>query len=286
MPMPPLATDLPPEALRLLARAREHHTEHEGRRTVWHRWGEGAPLVVLHGGSGSWTHWLRNIDALAGAGYTLWLPDLPGFGDSDPPAKGQDADALVAPLAAGIAQLLGGAGWGLVGFSFGGLTAGLLAATQPSGLERLVIVGAPALGTGGRPVKLLEWRHLARQEEREAVHRHNLAALMLHDPTAITELAVALHSANLVRDRMRRRRLSQTDALEQALKQVQVPLAAIYGAQDVLFRHRMGELEASLRALPRLAAFELIPDAGHWVQFEAPRELERVLVGVLGQMGG
>src|SRR3546814_1155899 len=32
---------------------------------VWRLWGEGPPLVLLHGGSGSWTHWFRNIPALA-----------------------------------------------------------------------------------------------------------------------------------------------------------------------------------------------------------------------------
>ena len=62
---------------------------------VWHRWGahdsadRGAPVVLLHGGSGSWTHWVRNIAALAQAGHSVWVPDLPGFGDSSPPPDGQ-----------------------------------------------------------------------------------------------------------------------------------------------------------------------------------------------------
>src|SRR5579872_798715 len=34
-------------------------------RMVWRCWGEGTPLVLLHGGYGSWTHWIRNIDGLA-----------------------------------------------------------------------------------------------------------------------------------------------------------------------------------------------------------------------------
>ena len=61
---------------------------------VWHRWGEGAPLVLLHGGSGSWTHWLRNIAPLVAAGHQVLAPDLPGFGDSDPPPEGHDADVM------------------------------------------------------------------------------------------------------------------------------------------------------------------------------------------------
>ncbi|MEG2631610.1 MAG: alpha/beta hydrolase, partial [Comamonas sp.] len=56
----------------LQARARRVTTPiAEGGQMVWHVWGEGAgglPLVLLHGGSGSWTHWVRNIEALVAAG--------------------------------------------------------------------------------------------------------------------------------------------------------------------------------------------------------------------------
>ncbi len=61
--------------------------------TIWRRWGEGPPLVLLHGGAGSWTHWIRNIDALA-ADRTLWIPDLPGLGDSPLPPEPRDHAAI------------------------------------------------------------------------------------------------------------------------------------------------------------------------------------------------
>lgn len=274
---PPLADDLPPPALDLLARATPLETRFAGLRTVWHAWGDGDPVVLLHGGSGSWTHWLRNIDALIAAGRRVLAADLPGCGDSDRPPEGHDADALVEPLASGIAQLLGPAPVDVVGFSFGGLTAGLLAAAHPQRVRRLVIVGAPALALGGRPVKLMEWRHLPTAQERAAIHRANLASLMLHDAAAITPLAVGLHAANLARDRLRRRRLSRTDALQQALQRLAMPLAAIYGREDALYLGRQDQLEAALRALPTLDFLEFIPGAGHWVQFEAPQAFDEVL---------
>ncbi|MDB5843914.1 MAG: hydrolase-like protein, partial [Polaromonas sp.] len=52
---------------------------------VWRCWGEGAPVVLLHGGSGSWTHWIRNIPTLVACSRQVWAPDLPGFADSASP---------------------------------------------------------------------------------------------------------------------------------------------------------------------------------------------------------
>ena len=53
---------------------------------VWRVWGVGEPLVLFHGGSGSWTHWIRNIPELS-RHYELWVPDIPGLGGSAMPPK-------------------------------------------------------------------------------------------------------------------------------------------------------------------------------------------------------
>ena len=276
-----MADDLPAPALEVLARGTRLESAHPGGRMVWHAWGQGEPVVLVHGGSGSWTHWIANVESLAASGRRVLVPDLPGCGDSDKPLGGQDADALVEPLAGGIAQLIGPAPVDVVGFSFGGLTSGLMAAAHPERVRRLVLVGAPAMPLGQRPVRLLEWRHLTDPAQRAAVHRGNLAALMVHDPAAITPLVLALHTANTARDRLRRRRLSRTDALQQALLQLRVPVAAIYGREDALYRGRFDELEASLRALPTLDFLAVIPGAGHWVQYEAREAFERALAQAL-----
>ena len=51
---------------------------------IWHIWGKGKPLILLHGGTGSWMHWIRNIEALAGDAMVV-IPDIPGSGDSSNP---------------------------------------------------------------------------------------------------------------------------------------------------------------------------------------------------------
>lgn len=271
----------------LQARARRVTTPiGEGGQMVWHVWGEGAgglPLVLLHGGSGSWTHWVRNIEALVAAGREVWAPDLPGFGDSDGVPGGQDVDTMLVPLHQGLQQLLGARSFDLVGFSFGGMTAGMLAAAFPQGVRQLVVVGAPAMWmSSDKAVRLLGWRHLASENAREQAHRHNLQALMLHDPARIDADTLALHVQNVLRDRLPRRRLSQTDVLAQALGRVACPVQAIYGRHDALYSGRHAALEqAFVAAAPRFAGLHWVDDAGHWVQYEQPARFDALLLACL-----
>lgn len=287
---PALATlPLPPQVLELRAQARRETTPCGAGDMVWHIWGaqrDGVPpLVLLHGGSGSWTHWVRNIEDLVAAGRELWIPDLPGFGDSAMPPVGGDADALVEPLAEGLRALFGPRPCDLVGFSFGGLTAGLLLAAHPELARQLVLVGAPAMGVvPQRQFELKAWRHLP-EAGQMAAHRYNLAALMLQDEALIEAqdgLVLGLHVANVVRDRMPRRRLAHTDALARALPQVACPVHTIYGRSDALYKEWIGALEgAYAAAAPDFRGMALIEDAGHWVQFERPQAFEQALLAAL-----
>lgn len=278
-----------PAQLRNLAALAERCTTPCGKgHMVWHVWGAAhpgtAPLVLLHGGSGSWTHWVRNIDPLVAAGRQVWVPDLPGFGASAMPEKGTDADAMVAPLHAGLQQLVQGQPVDLVGFSFGGMAAGLLLAAHPQLAQRLVLVGAPAMGVvPERQFELKAWRHLADPAQQLQVHRHNLAALMLHDPQQIDGLALDLHVANMQHDRMPRRRLSATDVLARSLPHVPCPVHVIYGRHDALYRQYIARLQAAYAAVvPDLRGFTLIEGAGHWVQFEQPEAFDAALLAALG----
>ena len=72
---------------------------------VWRAWGAGPPLVLLHGASGSWTHWIRNVLPLA-AHHRVLAPDMPGYGESDAPPEPHTADRLAELVAAGIDRML------------------------------------------------------------------------------------------------------------------------------------------------------------------------------------
>jgi len=249
---------------------------------AWRRWGEGAPVVLLHGGSGSWNHWVRNITALVAAGRQVWIPDLPGSGESASPATGGDADALPEPMESALQALLGEAPVDLVGFSFGTMVATLLAAQWPQRVRRLVLSGAPALGINPdwKPT-LKPWAHLQPGPELDRTHRANLASLMLAQPESIDDLALALHAANLPRDRMRLRRLSRTDIMLRTLPDIRCPVFGIWGEEDVLYRGFQDRLAPALARAPDFRWMRLVPRAGHWVQFERAQAYDQALAEAL-----
>lgn len=281
-PLPPLEQDLPPEALRVLALSRRLATPCGDGEMVWHTWGDDRhePLVLLHGGSGSWTHWIRNVEALAAAGRRVVVPDLPGFGDSARPPGGQDADSVAAALADALPDIVGDAPADVVGFSFGGLCGGLMAAAHPERVRRLVIVGAPGLGLRDKRLPLMSWRDAPTEEGKLAAHRNNLGVLMLH-PQNVDALAIALQAANVPRDRMHRRRLALTDILAQTLPKLTCRVDAIYGEQDALYRDTLPGLREKIALAPYLGELVLMPGAAHWLQYERAGAFQRELLRLL-----
>jgi 2-hydroxy-6-oxonona-2,4-dienedioate hydrolase len=239
-------------------------------------------MVLLHGGSGAWNHFARNIAALTAQGHDVWVPDLPGFGESSAPAIGQDADVLPEPLGQALDQLLGAQEIDLLGFSFGSMVAALLAKNRPEQIKRLFSVGAPALGVNAkRPFRLKPWLDVEPGPSRDVIHRHNLGVLMMHRQDRVDDLAVTIHGMNLARDRMHKRRLAYSDLLLRTLQSIDTPVVGIWGAEDVLYRDAREALVGALQQARQLRAIHFIEGAGHWVQYEAPDRFNAVLLAAL-----
>jgi len=281
MSFQPIAT---PEAAqaeisRVDARATHHDAEHEGVRVRWRRFGEGPPVVLLHGGHGSWMHWLRNIEALS-ARNTLWLPDLPGFNESDVPRAIRDGESALDPLLdalGGTLDELVGAGTpiALGGFSFGGLVAARFAARRGA-VTRLALMGSGGHGTLRRlTVDMINWRAAPDREAVSAALRHNLAALMLHDPAAIDALAFAIHDISCHGTRLHSKEISLAGGLQTALETHSGAQLLLWGEFDVTADPR--PLVAQLAAGHPQRRAMVIDGAGHWVQYEHADETNRLL---------
>ena len=261
---------------------------HAGGHTTLRHWAPAqpnglAPIVLFHGGSGSWTHWVRSIGPLLEAGNDVWAVDLPGFADSDVPPGVVDADGMVPVLAEALETLFPLQAVRLMGFSFGGMTAGMLAAAYPHLVEQLIVVGAPGIGlTNKHPFQLKGWRHLPDPCDQLLHHIYNLGELMLHDKRIIDRDTVALHVANVRRDHLPRRRISSTDILVRSLAQVTCPVSAIYGECDALYPGTLDEVERLMATnAQQWQGMQRIANAGHWVQYENPNAFHAAVLPLL-----
>jgi pimeloyl-ACP methyl ester carboxylesterase len=247
---------------------------------VWRRWGAGSPLVLFHGGSGSWAHWSRNIDALARR-HQVWVPDLPAFGDSAVPPEPTTAQSYAAVVAAGIAELIPDRQVAIAGFSLGSHIGEAVAAQIPDKLRMLVLVrgnyGVP--GEDPSP-RLRKWRNVTDPVERAAVLRHNLATLMVHDPAIIDDAMVRMYDSDLSRSRLKPGifRGSRDPGLFERLT---MPVCCLAGEYDV---YGLPSVAAQGEAVQRRrpgTPFHIIAGAGHWVVYEAADRFNPLLLQVL-----
>jgi pimeloyl-ACP methyl ester carboxylesterase len=263
------------------ARATQIETPCGTGRMVWRIWGEGPPLVLLHGGYGSWRHWIHTIPHFERR-YRLLVPDIPGLGDSDD-APEATPPSIAAVIAAGLDKLVRPADpIDLVGFSFGALIGSHVAVCFPRPLRSLTLVGAGALGVTRGTVVLLKAEPGMTAQELRNLSRKNLGALMIADPAKIDDLAVTIQEINVGKARVKSRRFANSASIADALRQSRPErLNAIWGANDAVAVGHFDKREALLRSIRPDVSFHLVPDAGHWVAYEAPNAFNTLLGSVL-----
>lgn len=256
---------------------------------VWRGWGAAAAtngvLVLLHGGAGSWRHWVRNIEPLSTARYIL-VPDIPGLGDSamppDPTSPERIADILASGLRSVVAEFpVSHAPCDLVGFSFGALVAGNLAARHSDLFRSLTLIGPGAMGGARNTPQLVKIRDKKGIDRIEA-HRTNLARLMISDPARIDNLAVRIQDENTRLMRLSSMPIAMTETLKIALGKVRQKPYVIFGERDASVGCHLPDRMKIIRETRPDADISLISDAGHWVAYEAPERFHRKLLDIIG----
>jgi len=266
--------------LRLDAQGQRYESPCGGGTMVWHSWGDGPPLVLLHGGAGSWQHWFHTIPAFSPA-HRVLAPDLPGLGESaDPPAP--PAMTTVSEIVAtGIDQLLGPqASYDLVGFSFGASVGGHVGLLHGARMRSLTLLGAGGLVRPHTPMVHERVRDKT-GEARVQAHRTNLERTIIADPARIDALALAIQEWNVSRTRLDSPALIRHRPLAESLPKLRIPVNAIWGERDQIAYYRLEDRVAVLRELCPKVELRVIPKAGHWAAYEAPEAFNATLAELL-----
>jgi 2-hydroxy-6-oxonona-2,4-dienedioate hydrolase len=258
------------------AAGERHMVPYGEAKMVWRRFGEGAPLILLHGGHGGWLHWVRNIHDLSKT-RSVWVPDMPGYGDSGTLGPHAGLEELIGSMVAMLEHLFGtDTDIDLAGFSFGALVSSNIAARRRA-VRSLATFGASGhRGERRETLPLINWKKVP-AEELDAAMRHNLTAHMIADPAKVDDLAIAVHTWCCQRTRFRSSDYARSANLHEIMaRSPDVPKLIVYGADDVTatpsdvlpvftqgFDNRRGEI---------------IAPGGHWVQYERAPEVTRMLL--------
>lgn len=267
--------------------ARSEQTIQVGRRQIFvTEAGQGAPVVLLHGGGAGATgasNYSRNIDALA-RHFRVIVPDMPGYGQSTKDIDHEDPFGDLSAAIRGLLDELGIEKAHLVGNSYGGAAALRLALDRPDKVDRMILMGPGGVGTTrGLPTKGLQ--QLLSYYGGDGPTRAKLETFirdyLVHDGAAVPDELIELrYQASIQPEVVANpplRRPSGPTALrtllrmdftrDRRLAKVQTPTLVIWGADDKVNRPSGGAILA--RTMPSCDLY-LAARTGHWVQWERP----------------
>lgn len=235
------------------------------------------PLIIAHGLFGSGRNWGVIARRLADS-RDVFAVDMRNHGYS-PRAASHSYPDLAADLAEVIRHI--GAPADLLGHSMGGKAAMQLALTQPDLIRRLIVADiAPVAYTHDQTrhidaMRALDLTHLTTRAEAD----QRLSALI--DDAALR--AFFLQSLDLKAEGGPRWRLN-LDVLEAEMPRIvgwpgttghfDRPTLFLTGANSAYVKP---EYRDTIRTLFPAARFARIPDAGHWLHAEKPREFEETV---------
>ena len=250
----------------------------EDTKISFRQWGEAGPiLVMLHGGYGSWMHWLNNVSELC-KNFRIVVPDMPGFGESELLPYLPSLDQYAQILVDALDELLPEEQYSLVGFSFGSAIGSHMMKFAGDKVKRLTLVGYNR--TGNMPFKrpkMKSWRGVSSKEELFAAQRFNLSVMMLHKEEKIDDLAITVQTLNTRGGKVRSLDIVATHDLPSRLLEVNKPIDIIWGEFDVTLINGIDNAQERMQELIPDVECHVINNTGHWVQFEEPEQFNKII---------
>ncbi|HRH74167.1 MAG TPA: alpha/beta hydrolase [Zoogloea sp.] len=259
-----------------------HSIEIDGIRTNYHDLGEGHPVIMIHGsgpGVSGFVNWRLAMPELARHCRVI-VPDMLGFGYSDRAADGAYSAARWVAQAVGLMDALGLEQTDIVGNSFGGALALMLAIQHPRRVRRLVLMGAAGVEFELTPGLDAVWGY-----EPSMDNMRRIMDIFAFDRSRITEDIVrsryqasiqpgAQEAFSAMFPAPRQRWVHALASPEEAIRALPHETLVIHGRED-----RVIPLSNSLRlcALIPRAQLHVYGHCGHWTQIEHAGRFARLV---------
>jgi 4,5:9,10-diseco-3-hydroxy-5,9,17-trioxoandrosta-1(10),2-diene-4-oate hydrolase len=271
----------------------------DGKTIFFAEAGNGAPVVMLHGGgpgASGVSNYSRNIEALA-QHFRVIVPDMPGYGRSAKGVDQSDPFGYLADTIRGLIDELGLATVHLIGNSYGGAAALRLALDTPHRVGKLILMGPGGIGTT-RSTPTAGLKSLLSYYGGSGPSRDKLAAfirtyLVYESGSVPEELIDARYTASVdpevVADPplrrpsgpMALRTLWRMDLTrDKRLRQLPTPTLVLWGRDDKVNRPAGGPMLANL--MPN-ADLVMTSQTGHWMQWECAELFNNMAVDFLSK---
>jgi 2-hydroxy-6-oxonona-2,4-dienedioate hydrolase len=236
-------------------------------------------LLLFHGGSGSWLHWIKNVEVLSGQ-YDVWTLDLPALGWSTDQDKPYEVSLAVERILSVMKAQPALQSVHLVAFSWGCVAASLIATRKKDWVKSIFLVGPASLGVRKRPAERLPLIRRHRGMSREEVlsaQRQNLELLMISRPERVDACAVHIQDINHQMARFNSAQYYASTLVIDQIGHIDRPLSVIYGDQDAPALPDIEGIGQEMRMQNPAMRFVIVPDCGHWLQYEQPEVFHRYL---------
>jgi pimeloyl-ACP methyl ester carboxylesterase len=262
--------------------------------------GTGERLALcLHGFPESRFSWRYQLPLLAELGYRAWAPDLRGYGATEPKPQGVD-DYLIDRLMEDVAALIDASGAKsvtLIGHDWGAGLAWTFAANRVRPLDRLVIMNVPHPAVMFASMRAGNWAQLRRSwymfffqlpglpeammtaQDARAIRRafYDMAV----DKTRFTPDVLDRYAADAQRPGAMKGMINWYRAamrlggkLRGPWPMIETPTLIVWGEEDAaLGVELLDGTDAHVRDL----TIKRLPGVSHWVQQEAPEQVNAIL---------
>jgi 4,5:9,10-diseco-3-hydroxy-5,9,17-trioxoandrosta-1(10),2-diene-4-oate hydrolase len=266
-------------------------------RSIWvTQVGEGAPLLLLHGGGPGATgasNFIRNVPALA-KHFRLIVPDMPGYGRSTKGIDRADPFGDIAATMLGLLDALGIDRVHALGNSLGGACALRLALDRPDRVDRLVLLGPGGIDTTQYPptdgLKHLLGYYAGEGPTREKVATF-LREYLVFDGSAISDTVIdERFAASVDPETIANPPLQPPKDLSNALlldlardtrlTTHATPTLVFWGMEDRV--NRPSGARSLQEQMPNCDLY-LFSRTGHWVQWERAAEFNAATIAFLSQ---